>query len=56
MAFEALSTETTWVSSLTVDYHYAYINNLPIKEADRKFQSPQGRRCDNYASLSELGL
>lgn len=35
---------------------YACINDLPIKEADRKFHWPQGRRPDDHASLSELGL
>ena len=35
---------------------YACINDLPIKESDRKFNWPQGRRPDDYASLSELGL
>ena len=47
MAFEALQTETTWVFSLTGDYHYACINDLPIKVADRKFHWPQGKRCKN---------
>ena len=32
------------------------INDLPISEADRKFHWPQGRRPDDHASLSELGL
>ena len=35
---------------------YACINDLPIKEADRKFHWPQGVRPDDYAGLSELGL
>ena len=35
---------------------YASINDLPIKEADRKFHWPQGRRPDDHASLSDLGL
>ena len=35
---------------------YACINDLPIKETDRKFYWPQGRRPDEHASLSELGL
>ena len=35
---------------------YACINDLPIKETDRKFHWPQGRRPDDYASLSDLGL
>ncbi|MDP1658876.1 MAG: nuclear transport factor 2 family protein [Methylotenera sp.] len=35
---------------------YASINDLPIKEADRKLYWPLGRRPDDHASLSELGL
>jgi len=35
---------------------HASINDLPIKEADRKFHWPQGRRPDDHPGLSELGL
>ncbi len=35
---------------------YASINDLPIKASERKFNWPQGRRPDEHASLSELGL
>ncbi|MGV3583345.1 MAG: DUF1348 family protein [Methylophilus sp.] len=35
---------------------YASINDLPIKETDRKFFWPLGRRPDDHSSLSELGL
>lgn len=35
---------------------FASINDLPIKEAERKFHWPQGRRPDDHAGLSELGL
>ena len=35
---------------------YASINDLPIKEAERKFKWLQGRRPDEYPGLSELGL
>lgn len=35
---------------------YASINDLPIKEADRKFRWPLGRRPDDHPGLSELGL
>tara|TARA_R110002111_G_scaffold45077_2_gene81817 strand:- start:562 stop:1023 length:462 start_codon:yes stop_codon:yes gene_type:complete len=35
---------------------HASINDLPIKEADRKFHWPRGRRPDDHLSLSELGL
>lgn len=35
---------------------FASINDLPIKEAERKFRWPQGRRPDDHPGLSELGL
>lgn len=35
---------------------YACINDLPIKESDRKFHWPLGRRPDEHAGLSNLGL
>lgn len=35
---------------------FASINDLTIKEADRKFHWPQGRRPDEHPGLSELGL
>lgn len=35
---------------------YASINDLPIKETERKFHWPQGRRPDDHPGLSELGL
>jgi nuclear transport factor 2 (NTF2) superfamily protein len=35
---------------------YASINDLPIKESDRKFHWPPGRRPDDHPGLSELGL
>ena len=34
----------------------ASINDLGISEAERKFHWPQGRRPDEYPSLSDLGL
>lgn len=34
----------------------ASINDLPIKESERKYHWPLGRRPDDHASLSELGL
>ncbi len=34
----------------------ASINDLAIKDTERKFQWPAGRRPDEHASLSELGL
>ena len=35
---------------------HASINDLPIKEADRLFRWPLGRRPDNHPGLSDLGL
>jgi nuclear transport factor 2 (NTF2) superfamily protein len=34
----------------------ASINDLPISELERKYRWELGRRPDNYATLSELGL
>ncbi|RWB35868.1 DUF1348 family protein [Mesorhizobium sp.] len=34
----------------------ASINDLPIREADRKYHWPLGRRPDDHPSLTELGL
>jgi hypothetical protein len=34
----------------------ACINDLPIKESDRKYHWPLGRRPDNHPELSALGL
>ena len=35
---------------------HASINDLPIKESDRKYRWPLGRRPDNHPGLSDLGL
>ncbi|OWT71398.1 MULTISPECIES: DUF1348 family protein [unclassified Achromobacter] len=35
---------------------YACINDMPIKESERKFHWPLGRRPDDHPGLSELGL
>ena len=35
---------------------FASINDLPIAESERKFHWPLGRRPDDHAGLSELGL
>ena len=35
---------------------FACINDMPIKEADRKFHWPLGRRPDDHPGLSELGM
>ena len=37
-------------------WRFASINDLAIGEADRLFHWPLGRRPDEHASLSELGL
>lgn len=37
-------------------YRYASINDLAIKETERKLTFPQGRRPDDYPGLTELGL
>ena len=34
----------------------ASINDAPIRESDRKYHWPLGRRPDDHASLSDLGL
>lgn len=35
---------------------HASINDLPIKESERLYRWPAGRRPDNHPGLSELGL
>jgi nuclear transport factor 2 (NTF2) superfamily protein len=35
---------------------HASINDLPIKESERKFHWPLGRRPDDHPSLTEMGL
>ena len=35
---------------------FSSINDLPIKEAERKFHWPLGRRPDDHPGLSDLGL
>src|ERR1700719_3931237 len=35
---------------------FACINDLPIKESDRKYRWPLGRRPDEHPGLSDLGL
>ncbi len=39
-----------------MEFRYASINDLPIKETERKFFWSLGRRPDEHASLSDLGL
>ncbi len=35
---------------------HASINDLPIRESDRKYHWPLGRRPDDHAGLSQLGF
>ncbi|MDR9752528.1 nuclear transport factor 2 family protein [Pseudomonas sp. SZMC_28357] len=37
-------------------HRFACINDLPIKESERLFHWPLGRRPDDHPGLSELGL
>ncbi len=37
-------------------HRYACINDLPIKEAERLYRWPLGRRPEDHPGLSELGL
>ena len=39
-----------------MEYRHASINDLAISEGERLFRWPQGRRPDDHAGLSELGL
>ena len=36
--------------------HFACINDAPIREADRRFHWPLGRRPDDHPGLSDLGF
>jgi len=35
---------------------FACVNDMPIKESERLFHWPLGRRPDDHPSLSDLGL
>ncbi|WP_134709876.1 nuclear transport factor 2 family protein [Stenotrophomonas maltophilia] len=39
-----------------MQHRFSCINDLPIKESDRKFHWPLGRRPDGHPGLSELGM
>ena len=47
-----------WEFDLTgiMHHRYACINDLPIKEADRKYHWPLGQRPEGHPGLSDLGL
>ena len=42
--------------SVIMHHRYACINDLPIKETERLYHWPLGRRPDDHPSLTELGL
>jgi uncharacterized protein len=55
--FRSYGNENWEFSSDGLMHHrHACINDLPIKEADRKFRWPLGRRPDDHPGLSDLGL
>jgi uncharacterized protein len=39
-----------------MEHRHASINDLPIRESDRLYRWPLGRRPDDHSGLSELGL
>jgi nuclear transport factor 2 (NTF2) superfamily protein len=39
-----------------MSWRIASINDLPIREADRRYRWPLGRRPDEHPGLSDLGL
>ena len=39
-----------------MNLRFASINDLPIRESDRKYEWPLGRRPDDHPGLSDLGL
>lgn len=39
-----------------MQYRYASINDMPIKESERQFHWPLGHRPDGHPGLSDLGL
>lgn len=39
-----------------MDHRFSSINDLPIRESERKFRWPLGRRPDDHPGLSDLGL
>lgn len=39
-----------------MERRFASINDLPIRESDRKFHWPLGRRPDDHPGLDDLGL
>jgi len=55
--FRAYGNENWEYDAAGIMHHrYACINDLPIKEADRKYRWPLGQRPEGHPGLSDLGL
>jgi nuclear transport factor 2 (NTF2) superfamily protein len=55
--FRAYGNENWEFDAAGIMHHrYACINDLPIKESDRKFRWPLGQRPETHQGLSDLGL
>ena len=55
--FRAYGNENWEFNESGIMHHrYACINDLPIKESERKYHWPLGRRPDDHPGLTELGL
>ncbi|HEL3777978.1 nuclear transport factor 2 family protein [Stenotrophomonas forensis] len=39
-----------------MEHRFSSINDMPIKESERKFHWPLGRRPDDHPGLSDLGM
>jgi uncharacterized protein len=55
--FRAYGNENWEFDAVGIMHHrYACINDLPIKESERKYRWPLGPRPDGHPGLSDLGL
>lgn len=55
--FRAYGNENWEYDAAGIMHHrYACINDLPIKEADRKYRWPLGQRPEGHPGLSDLGF
>jgi uncharacterized protein len=55
--FRAYGNENWEYDAAGIMHHrYACINDLPIKETDRKYHWPLGQRPEGHPGLSDLGL
>ncbi len=55
--FRAYGNENWEYDAAGIMHHrYACINDLPIKEAERKYRWPLGQRPEGHPGLSDLGL